>query len=119
MYLTGVCLKLTLYDQTTWVEKMQDGGEGMFVSKAGNGVDEKLAEATVGLVSAADFKRKREELEAASEAAEAAKFQALADEERRAIEKEERRKKKTKKAAEQKRRSSLSFDCGDEEEEQE
>ena len=95
-------------DASTWTSKLLSG-DGERFEVADNGVERQLAEATHGLVTAAAFKQKREELEAANLTREE-DIIAEAERKRRLAEVERKAKKKKQRQAQA---SKLSFDDED------
>ena len=102
----------------SWIERLvQDGGGGGgggppddgFVSSTGGRVEERLAEETVGLVSAEAFKIKRARIEQE----EADKDGVEAANNAKAVQKAEKKKKKLKSKQEQAAKAALSFELED------
>lgn len=94
-------------DPSTWTKKLLDG-DANFTS-AEDGIERDLAQATVGLVSASDFRETKERLEREKETAE----ETAAAEAARKAEQDERERKKRRKADRKQQASKLSFEDDD------
>jgi CspA family cold shock protein len=106
--------------ETSWIERLVENGSGGsgsggqddgFVSGTGGRVEERLAEETVGLVSAEEFKIKRARIEQEEADKEGVQVASKAKE----IQKAEKKKKKAKTKQQQAAKSALSFELEDDE----